>query len=495
MERIVSVNGVELCIETYGNPADPAIVLMAGANSSMDYWEPEFCERLAAGPRYVVRYDTRDTGRSTHYPPGEPEYSGLDLATDVIALQDVLGVRAAHLVGISMGGGLAQLAALEFPDRVASLTLIATSSEGPGAADLPPPAPELSAYFGELSMPDWTDRAAVVDYLVDAERHLAGPGHFDERAVRALAGQVVDRTADLEASQANHLKARDSGVPPIRPRLGGIDIPTLVIHGSHDPLFPVEHGRALAAEIPGAAMLELPLVGHQVPPPSTWDTVVPAVLRLTSGGWPSQADRLAAQSLAAGDPTGWFDRLYAGAVAGEVNMPWDREGPNPLLAQWLAGRDGSGRRAIVVGSGLGFDAGHLASLGYDTVGFDVSETAVKLARDRSPGVDFQVADLLALPAQWRHAFDLVVEIYTVQALPRALRAEATRAVTDLVAPGGTLLAIYVKQEGDDLAEGPPWPLTRAELEAFGADLPTVRIEEVPDPASWTRWRAEFRRAS
>jgi pimeloyl-ACP methyl ester carboxylesterase/SAM-dependent methyltransferase len=495
MERMISVNGIDLCVETYGRDGDPAIVLMAGSNSSMDGWDPAFCERLAAGPRFVVRYDYRDTGRSTSYPPGEPDYSGLDLARDVIGLLDVFGIDRAHLVGISMGGGLAQLTALEFADRVASLTLIATSSEGPGGGDLPPSDPALSAYFAGIQLPDWADHDAVVEFIVDAERHLEGPEHFDERAVRAFAERTVARTNDLAASQTNHLAARDAGVEPIRPRLKDIAVPTLVIHGSVDPLFPLPHGQALAAEIPDATLLVLDGVGHQTPPPSSWDTVVPAILRLSSGGWPQQADRLAALSIAAGDPTGWFDQLYAGAAAGEVNMPWDRGGPNQTLVDWLAGRDGSGRRAVVVGCGLGMEAGYAQQLGYRTTAFDISPTAVKLAQERNPDVDFHVADLFELPPEWSQAFDLVIEMFTVQALPRAYRERATRAVADLVAPGGTLYTHFAKlAEGDDPDDGPPWPLTRAELEAFAdGPLEVVRIGELPDPPSWTYWQAEFRR--
>jgi pimeloyl-ACP methyl ester carboxylesterase len=165
-----TVNGVELCLETYGDPGNPAILLLGGAASPMEYWPPELCRRLAGGLRYVVRFDWRDTGESVHYPPGEPGYTGLDLVGDVIGILDTLGIGAAHLVGISMGGALAQLAALEHPDRVASLTLIATSPEGPGAADLPPPAPELLAHYGSLVPPDWSDPDAVVAHLVDQER-------------------------------------------------------------------------------------------------------------------------------------------------------------------------------------------------------------------------------------------------------------------------------------------------------------------------------------
>jgi pimeloyl-ACP methyl ester carboxylesterase/SAM-dependent methyltransferase len=493
-ERMVRANGVELCVEAFGRAGDPVILLMGGAASSMDYWATEFCERLAAGLRYVVRYDTRDTGRSMHYPAGEPGYSGMDLAADAIGLLDVLGVDSAHLVGISMGGALAQLAALEFPDRVASLTLIATSSEGPGARDLPGITPELAAYYASLTPPDWADRAAVLDYMVAGEQALSGPEYFDEAAVRATAERVLDRTADIEASMGNHLRAGDGGAAPIRPRLGQIGVPTLVVHGTRDPLFPIEHGEALAREIPGAELLILDGVGHQAPPRATWDTVVPALLRHTSGGWPQQADRLAALSIAAGDPTGWFDQLYATAVAGEVAMPWDRRSPNPLLVDQV--RPGNGGRAVVVGSGLGFDAAYLAELGYATVGFDVSETAVKLARDRSPGVDFQVADLLDLPADWTAAFDLVVEIYTVQALPRRYRRAATEAIARLVAPGGVLLAIYVRDDGSDPDEGPPWLLTREELDAYGSTgLTPVRVEELVDATDRDHWRAEFHRSS
>jgi SAM-dependent methyltransferase len=296
----------------------------------------------------------------------------------------------------------------------------------------------------------------------------------------------VDRDPHLE-SAGNHVKAGDGGATPTRPRLSRIAVPTLVVHGTADPLFPLAHGQALAAEIPGAELLTLPGVGHQVPP-STWDTLLPAILRLSSGGWPEQADRLAALSIAAGDPTGWFDQLYGAASAGEVEMPWDRGVPNPLLVDWARGRDGAGRRAVVVGCGLGREAGYLASLGYATVGFDVSETVVKLARERVPGVDFQVADLFELPPGW--AFDLVVEIYTVQAMPRSHREAATRAVRELVAPGGTLFTLFARVDEPD-EDGPPWPLTRPEIEAFGTGgLETVHIGQTDDPP---RWVAEFRR--
>lgn len=218
------------------------------------------------------------------------------------------------------------------------------------------------------------------------------------------------------------------------------------------------------------------------------------------GDWEEHADRLAARSLAAGDATGWFDELYAAARSGAVAMPWNREQPHPLLARWTRDRalDRTGRRAVVVGCGLGADAEHLAALGYDTVAFDVSATAVDLARSRHPGtaVRYEVADLLALPSGWAAAFDLVAEVHTVQALPEPVRRQAIPEVARLVAPGGTLVVVAAARDADGPPpDGPPWPLTPAEVESFAAGrLAAVRIQRVPDPddPAGGRWLAEFR---
>jgi SAM-dependent methyltransferase len=214
-----------------------------------------------------------------------------------------------------------------------------------------------------------------------------------------------------------------------------------------------------------------------------------------------QARRLAAESLAVDDATGWFERLYAAADDGEAVVPWDRGAPHPLLIDWAAARglDGRGRRAVVVGSGPGRDAEYVAGLGFATVAFDIAATAVRSARARFPGsaVEYVTADLLNVPAAWRQAFDLVVESITVQSLPDRLRPQAIAAVADLVARGGTLIVISGARDAEDgPVEGPPWPLTRAEVEAFGSSgLQAVRVEDLRDAAEPTirRWRAEFRR--
>jgi SAM-dependent methyltransferase len=213
-----------------------------------------------------------------------------------------------------------------------------------------------------------------------------------------------------------------------------------------------------------------------------------------------QANRLAAASLAAGDPTAWFERLYLAAEDGDAVVPWDRGGPHPKLVEWTEARalEGRGQRALVVGCGLGGDAEHVAALGFDTVAFDVAAAAVRGARRRYPGSDvrYVAADLLDPPADWRDAFDLVVESMTVQSLPDPPRREAIARVAQMVAPGGTLIVIAVARDEADTVEGPPWPLTRAEVDAFATGgLEPVRIEDLVDavPPALRRWRAEFRR--
>lgn len=220
-----------------------------------------------------------------------------------------------------------------------------------------------------------------------------------------------------------------------------------------------------------------------------------------TAGHERRAGELAAQSLKAGDPTGWFERLYAAAAAGEAEVPWDRDDPSALLVEWARDRDlsGEGRRALVVGCGLGRDSEFVAGLGFSTTAFDVSETAIATARKRHPNssVEYLTADLLNPPETWSRAFDLVVENMTVQALPDPPRHEAIVNVGRLVAPGGTLIVLAAATENEvDPASGPPWPLRRSEIEAFTADgLDTVDISGMPGPPPLTlyRWRAEFRR--
>jgi pimeloyl-ACP methyl ester carboxylesterase len=282
-EQLVRIAGAELCLETFGDPGNGALLLISGLGASMDWWDVGLCERLASEGRFVVRYDHRDTGRSATSPVGEPSYTADDLATDPLRILDALGIARAHLVGISMGGGIAQHLAAQHPERLLTITLIATSPAGARAdrASLPPMEPRLAATFDEPAPePAWNDHAAVVDHLVDGERPYTGSLGFDEERVRRLADIVVRRTRDMAASTKNHWAVEDGGAAAFR--LAEIDVPTLVLHGTADPLFPIGHGEALAAEIPGASLIALDGMGHEVPPPQLWDVVVPEIVRHTS---------------------------------------------------------------------------------------------------------------------------------------------------------------------------------------------------------------------
>ncbi len=210
--------------------------------------------------------------------------------------------------------------------------------------------------------------------------------------------------------------------------------------------------------------------------------------------WDERADELSSEAIGDGEPTAWFDRLYAEGAAGQVSMPWDRDQPHPLLAEWAGGADldGRDRTAVVVGCGLGADAEFLAGLGFRTTGFDIAPTAIEQAKTRHPSsqVDYRVADLLALSDDLVGAFDLVVEIFTLQALPDPPRTDAAAGVRSLVAPGGTLLAVAFRAGGTPAAPGPPFPLTRADMASLATDgITLVELEEAADE----RWLAEYRR--
>jgi len=268
------VNGVDLCVQPLGSDTDPPILLIMGSGGSLDFWEDDFCDRLVDGGRFVIRYDHRDTGQSIAYAPGRPGYSSADLVADAVGVIGELGLPRAHVVGMSMGGALAQLAALDHPDRVASLTLISTSAMGPG---LPGMADRAQAFFSR-PRPE-IDDPALLDYLVDFSRVLASEAApFDADGTRALYERALARANNVESMLGNH-DVVDGG-PGWHERLGEIAVPTLVIHGADDPFMPLAHGEALAAAIPGAQLLVLEATGHELPR-RTWDVVVPRILAHT----------------------------------------------------------------------------------------------------------------------------------------------------------------------------------------------------------------------
>lgn len=269
-EQIIPIDDdVHLCVQTFGDPDDPAILLIHGASASMLWWEEELCERIAAGGRLVIRFDNRDTGRSTYWPAGKPGYAVSDLVADAVAILDALGVERAHVVGRSMAGGTALALAVDHPDRVASVTFVTTSSGEVemGHAEFPPE-------------PDYSDEPQVVDYLVSSMAAYSGSSpHFDPDVTRALVVRDLARGGPVASTMRNHYLIDFDA-----PRSGGfadIAVPALVVQGEVDPVFTPPHGDALVEAIPDARLLVLPDTGHDVPRP-TWPLFVSELLEHTS---------------------------------------------------------------------------------------------------------------------------------------------------------------------------------------------------------------------
>lgn len=279
-EKIFRANGVDLCVETFGNPTDPPILLLAGASTSMLWWYEEFCLRLAQGPCFVIRYDYRDSGRSTTYKPGAATYTLADFAKDALAILNIFSLAKAHFVGFSLGGGISQLVAVQNPDLVASLTLISTSPVGayPGEPDLPTMSEEIMEKFGKIVPRNWEDRDEVIHFSVNLARLCAGSSQaFDEEDISSLAERTFDRSTNIQSSM-NHGPL--SFTRWSRESLPKVKAPTLVIHGTDDRLIPYPHGVALSKEIKGARLLTLEGNGHELPR-EVWDVVVPAILQQT----------------------------------------------------------------------------------------------------------------------------------------------------------------------------------------------------------------------
>ncbi|MFI6166226.1 alpha/beta fold hydrolase [Nocardia sp. NPDC051052] len=275
-EKLVHLNDVELCVETFGNPANPAILFIDGATASMLWWETELCEQIARGDRYVIRYDNRDTGRSTSYPPGQPGYALTDLAGDALGILDALNAERAHIVCRSMAGGIGLLLGVDHPDRVASLTFVSTST---GAEGLPSSSSELASSIP--AEPDLADSGAVVEYIVASVKACSGGSpYFDEAATRTLVERDVARARDIAATLGNHYAVSFDGASR---DFAAVKAPTLVVHGDHDPLLPLPHGHSVRAAIPGATLLILEGAGHDLPKP-LWDVFVPALLQHTADG-------------------------------------------------------------------------------------------------------------------------------------------------------------------------------------------------------------------
>lgn len=281
------VNGIELVYDTFGEQDAQPIVLIMGLGNQMIGWREEFCAQLAARGYWVIRFDNRDTGLSTKFEgaetpglmgliwgyvtghPGEVPYTLSDMSDDTVGLLDALGLESAHMVGVSLGGMIAQTVAIEHPQRVRTLTSMLSSTNDPR---LPWPRPKTLILF--RAAPE--DRAGVIERAVKVRRAMRGGGFpMDEEVVRQHAARSYDRN-HVPGGARRQMAAVMASARSQRSRLASVRAPTLVIHGAADPLLPVKHGHDTAQAIPGAELLVIEGLGHELPE-AVWPQVIGAI--------------------------------------------------------------------------------------------------------------------------------------------------------------------------------------------------------------------------
>jgi pimeloyl-ACP methyl ester carboxylesterase len=288
----VRANGIEIEYDSFGSASGRPLLLIMGLGGQSIMWDEGFCEALAERGHFVVRYDNRDVGLSTKFDaagipnvmelmmqgaagktPSVP-YTLDDMADDAAGLLEALGLESAHVCGASMGGMIAQTVAIRHGGRLRSLTSIMSSTGNPS---LPPAKPEAMAV---LMTPPPTDRAGSLDAAVRTWRTIGSPGFpFDEARIRERAGRLYDRSFYPQgtARQLAAILAHGNRAP----RLREVSTPTLVIHGAADPLVPIEGGQDTARSIPGAELLVIEGMGHDLPE-GAWPQLVGAISEHTA---------------------------------------------------------------------------------------------------------------------------------------------------------------------------------------------------------------------
>ena len=287
----LQANGIEIEYEEFGNAEGRPLLLIMGLGAQMTLWDEEFCEMLSDRGHWVIRFDNRDVGLSTKFEQaGVPDVAEVvralqnqettrapyllsDMADDAAGVLDALGIESAHIVGASLGGMIAQTFAIDHPQRARSLTSIMSTT---GHPELPPATPEALAV---LTTPPTTNRAENIERAVTASRVIGSSGFpRDEARIRERAGRSFDRSFYPQGTARQMAAVVASGSR--REALGELRIPALVIHGSVDPLVSPEAGLDTHAAIPGAELLLIEGMGHDLPP-GTWPQITNAITKLT----------------------------------------------------------------------------------------------------------------------------------------------------------------------------------------------------------------------
>jgi pimeloyl-ACP methyl ester carboxylesterase len=282
-EQTCKVGEIEIAYETFGDPANPAVLLVMGLATQMIAWHEDFCAELASRGFHVIRFDNRDVGRSTalrHLPAPTIRqlalrskkaagYTLSDMAADAVGLLDQLGIERAHIVGASMGGMIAQTIAIEHPQRVLSLCSIMSNTGSRLAGQ-----PKLATYRVLLAVPP-TDREQFIEHVLKMYRVIGSPGFDrDEDDLREIAGRSYDRGRNPAGSGRQLAAIISSG--DRTEGLRGVRVPTVVIHGTKDPLVRPSGGRATARAVPGARLVKIEGMGHDLPR-QAWPRIIDAI--------------------------------------------------------------------------------------------------------------------------------------------------------------------------------------------------------------------------
>lgn len=282
-----TANGIRIAYDTFGERSQPAFLLIAGNGAQMLFWDAALCDRLARTGLFVIRFDNRDAGLSTKFDAAgipdimatikavmagkvvESAYSLEDMADDAVGLLAALGIEKAHICGASMGGMIAQVVAYRHPEQVLSLTSIMSSTGNPGLTQGKPEA------IAAVVAPPPEEREAYIAHNLDTWRKIWSPGFpFEEERARAFLEKSFDRSHYPQGMARQNAALMVSG--DRRPSLSAIQAPTLVIHGADDPLIPVEAGQDTALSIPGARLLVIDGMGHDLPT-GAWAAIVSAI--------------------------------------------------------------------------------------------------------------------------------------------------------------------------------------------------------------------------
>lgn len=264
-----TANGIHIEYETSGDPSSPALLLIMGLSAQLIDWDEEFLEQLVEKGLFVIRFDNRDTGLSTKFEEGG-SYTLDDMADDAVGLLEALGIEKAHICGVSMGAMISQIIGYKHPSRVLSLINIMGSTGAPELPEARPDALEM------LVTPAPKQRNAYIEHAVIMWKIFWGSLDFDEEFIRKKAAVSYDRAFYPQGIARQHAAIIASGNR--RSKLASITVSTLVIHGSEDPLLPLEHGKDIAKAIPGANMLIIDGMGHCLPK-AAWPRMVDSIAR------------------------------------------------------------------------------------------------------------------------------------------------------------------------------------------------------------------------